>query len=394
MSTPQWRTETQNNRGFQLGALTSVSLVAIMSKLHGGTPRNRYGYGHYNFEQLNYSTNENGSALYLRGPNRWSALLDLPAPVPKRTSGARYSTNNIEGTIRPLGQPPSEEDPTATIYFNDRGLSVGIEYTGDEENAGNHGFRTQDATVTYRTQTQVQDYELSSALYISFKSRKSFKSWINSCRKSRVGRMINSSTTAVAQCEFPSLENKTLLNEVKGVTSVTITGEPITGLFDYDTLYPFLYGRRAIDGGLFTYYDNNDISYTVEGVGVTSYGSVYIHIIVGEMTVRLICPRSVHSDDDFGEMPGVPDQVTATIQQGELVVIDDPMVTPEVTRAGLTEEQQARLAIWEIAHITYCEKRSQSVSVSLQVWFSHYVMSLISDGRGPDELDENLINSL
>jgi hypothetical protein len=391
MSTPQWRTETQNNRGFHLGDLTSESLLAIVSKLHGGETRSRYGYVQHDLEQLNYSTNENGSALYLRGSHRWSALLDLPAPVPKRAKGLRYSVINIEGTISPLGQPPSEEDPTVSIYFNDRGLSLGVEYGNTAPGA--YGFRTNDANVTYRTKEQVQDYELSSALYISFKSTKSFKSWINSCRKSRLGRMINSSTTAVAQCDFPGFGNKTLLNEVKGVTSVTITGGPITGLFDYNTVYPFLYGRRAIDGGLFTYYDNNDISYTVEGVGVTSYGSVYIHIIVGGMTVRLICPRSVHSDDDFGEMPDVPDQVTVTTQQ-EIVVIDDPVATIEVAAIELTQEQQDRLVVWEIAHITYCEKRSQSVSASRQVWFSHYVMSLISDGAGPDELDENLINLL
>jgi hypothetical protein len=379
MSTIEWKEETHIATGFNLDPTIGVPLVAIMSKIEGHRrSMRRYAPS----PLLSYSIDENNSALYVGG-YPWQALVELPAPPGVRMK--KYSTSITRGLMGPLLHS------SVTIYFGDRGLSVGVE-RNEHANDGTYGIRSMMFDQTYRKQPQVLDYELDSALYISFKSSQDFKNWINSCRKSRAGRMISSSTTAVAQCEFPSFENKLFLNKVKGVTGVTITGEPVTGLFDYNTLYPFLYGRKALDGGLLTHYDINDISYTVEGVGVTSYSCVYIRIIVGELTLSLICPRSIHSDDDFGEMPGDTNQVT-TIQQ-ETVVVDEPVETIDVATVELTQEQQDRLAIWEIAHITYCAKRDHNMSTSPQVWFSHYVMSLISDGRSPDELDSNLIDLL
>ena len=388
---------THITEGFDLGPIVSACLIPAMSKISPVPTNNRYSPG-IRIARMNYSINEETmqSALYVGSSGQWSILVDLAAEP--HSSSSRFSATNITGAIASLGSPGlgvQGSDASMTIYYGDRGLSVGIERDGIRE--GTNGFRTNDSTITYRKEEQEHLCELDSALFVDFKSTQHFKNWINSCRKSRNGRMICSSTDAVAQCQFPGLEEKELLNDVKGVTSVAITGEPVIGLFDYNNVYPFLWGRKSTDGGLLTYYDNNDIRYTVDGVGITSYGCVYFQITASDTTIYLICPRSIHSDDSFGDMPDNPNRTTTTTEVPQITEEDTPVeelqgVLPVVVE--FTEEQAERLLLWEAAHSTFCDRRNRTVSTSRKLWFGHYVMALSVDGREPDELDDSIISLL
>lgn len=165
---------------------------------------------------------------------------------------------------------------------------------------------------------------------------------------------------------------------------------------DYLTIYNSLYRRKQSDLGLM-----NRLS-SIGDFDITEFG------IVDNRVYVIISGEGITATLMYHPVSGIPEvEIPANTRRRRRrrpvqEVIPDPAHVWEETLIEIsesdevvwTEEEDARLILWQDAHAMWCNDRNQERSNSRAVWFSHYSMALIRNGQAPDELDFQIMSKV
>ena len=334
---------------------------------------------------LNF-TNE-GISVYLESPGKWDVMV-VENTVSNR-SEERFAgrvTRSSEWPKLILNDRPADNYRQAWVHAGSGGVALQIRTYSVNSDRRDES--------THRKSKIALGSELESACYVAFRSSQSFKDWLNSSRAQNKYKGLFCNGGEVGHVNYPdgSYEN---MVDVKGVTEVTIgDGQANHSYINYYTLYDLLYSRRTRDMGLAGYCASVDIPFTPLGVGLTTCNRMYIKINIADCDVYLIAV-SVFGAPVISENVPASKGIRRRNRAKRTVAVEETV--PEVEESvmlEMTPEQVERLDAWREAHVDRCTARGVQPSSNRQNWFNDYIMSLVLQGQGPDELDNSIIGAL
>ena len=159
----------------------------------------------------------------------------------------------------------------------------------------------------------------------------------------------------------------------------------------YKVIYESLYRRKLNAQGVVTLLHHNGSDCDISEFGIVD-GRVYVVVSGVDFSARLL----YHRTSGLQSQVVIPEVAQKTLKRQR-----KPQTVVEIVEAleipitvELTDEEQARLVLWEEAHTAWVDNRNQTASKSRQLWFSHYSMMLIRRGQAPDELDIEIMSKV
>lgn len=326
-----------------------------------------------------------GISVYLESPGKWDVMV-VENTVSKRSEERFAGRVTTSSEWRRLNDRSNLAVGQAVVHTGSGGVALQI---------SNHSIKSDHRDmITHRKSKIALGSELESACYVAFRNSQSFKDWLNSSRSQNKYKGLFCNEGEVGHVNYPdgSYEN---MVDVKGVTEVTIGDSQVNHSYiNYYTLYDLLYSRRSRDMGLVAYCATADIPVTLLGVGLTTCDRMYIKMNVDNCDVYLIAVSV------FGA-PAIRESVPASKgirrrNRAKRTVATEEQI-PEVeapVMLDLSPEQVERLDAWREAHVDRCTARGAQPSSNRQNWFNDYIMSLVLQGQGPDELDSSIVEAL
>ena len=85
-----------------------------------------------------------------------------------------------------------------------------------------------------------------------------------------------------------------------------------------------------------------------------------------------------------------PEEVTTVVTEEPTEEVEEPAQEP----VSFTQEERDRMLEWSWASARHQQAVGAPLSISPQIWFSHYMMERLRQGEAIDDLDNQILAKL